>query len=206
MSFEAASANGSAVSAASCPGQGSVVTTEVPSMISTKHLVAAAIMIGSTHAGWALSEVPNAGTRGLERLCVEFSVLDETPVSEFDSGIGPEVIRQLAQLGLPAVDFTGCTQRLAESGDLFVTVRGAPSASGTFWAYDVSLELLQHATLDRDPTQQLTSGVPTYRNVTVGLAATHKLEGAIRTAAVGLARSFAQIYQRENTRDRRGSL
>ena len=156
------------------------------------------VVILLTPPGWAISYAPNAGTRGLERLCVHFYVLDETPVSEFDSGIAADLVGQLAELGLPAVDFTRCSQPSSTSGDLLITVRGAPSASGKFWAYDVSLELMQQATLDRDPTQKLSSGVATYRNVTVGVATKEQLTKAVRTAGLELARSFAQLYWTEN--------
>ena len=127
-------------------------------------------------------------------------MLDETPVPEFESGIAADIIEQAAELGLPAVDFKRCGEQLSASGDLLITVRGAPSESGAFWAYDVSLELMQRATLDRDPAQKLSSGVATYRNVRVGVAATEHLTRAVRTAALDLARSFAQLYRTENTK------
>jgi hypothetical protein len=159
-------------------------------------VLSASVAVASVTSGETLTESPKAGSRGLRQLCVHFYVLDETPVSEFDSGIRPQVTEQLARLGVPAVDFTECDRSVPALGSLFITARGAPSASGKFWAYTVSLELAQDATLDRDPTQKLT--VTTYQNAVVGVAAMDRLAEALRSASLELTRSFADVYRTEN--------
>ena len=147
----------------------------------------------------AESLTPEHGVRGISTFCVQYVVLDETPVPESESGVEGDSVRELRRLGLAADTFDRCSAS-ATSAQLFLSVRGTPSSSGKLWAYAVTLELLQVGTLDRDPTLKLDSGVVTYSNVVVGLAGVDHLSAAVAKTAVDLAKSFGKLVRDEQSR------
>ena len=148
---------------------------------------------------WALSLTPEHGIRGITTFCVQYVVLDETPVLENASGVESDSVRELRRLGVPADTFDHCSMS-ATSAQLFLSVRGTPSSSGKLWAYVVTVELLQVAKLDRDPTLKLDSGVVTYSNAVVGLASVEHLPVAVSKTVVDLTRAFGKLVRDEKGR------
>ena len=56
------------------------------------------VVVASTMA-WSLSLTPEHGLRGITTFCVQYVVLDDTPVSESDSGVEDASVRELRRLG-----------------------------------------------------------------------------------------------------------
>jgi hypothetical protein len=148
---------------------------------------------------WALSLTPEHGIRGISTFCVNYVVLDDTPVPEGESAIEKDSVRELRRLGVAAEPFDRCSMS-ASSASVFLSVRGTPSSSGKLWAYVVTLELVQSGKLDRDPSLKLDSGVTTYSTAVVGLASADQLTVAISKTAVELARGFGKLVRSEQSR------
>jgi hypothetical protein len=144
----------------------------------------------------ATSVLPDKGTRGIAAVCVEFHVLDETPVLEPWPELEQEFRQQLENGGVRTVDVDVC-DRSRSNATLFLSVSGIRSASGKLWAYAVHLELSQAVTLRRDPSQTLDDGV-TLSSLKLGLASTERVATSVRADAIALAKSFSKFYRFEN--------
>jgi len=157
----------------------------------------AGLMSAST--AWALSSVPDYGIRGIDSLCVHYTVLDGTPVPEGESAVATDSVRELVRLGVPAAHSDHCPTS-ATSADLFLSVQGTPSASGKLWAYVVTLELVQKGRIERDPGRKLDSGVITYSNAAVGLATVERLPTAVSGTTLVLTKGFGMLFHDQSSR------